>query len=60
MRRSVRGKSNDEEFAEALDIINKLMIQVDNDEIDFYYFDEFWFYTGTLHTLRVARDRQNY
>ena len=40
MRKSVRGKRNDEEFAEALKIINKLMIQADNDEINFYYFDE--------------------
>jgi transposase len=40
VRKSLRGKRNDEEFTETLEVINDLMIQADNNEIDFYYFDE--------------------
>jgi len=40
VRKSLRGKRDDEKFAEALETIKNLMTQADNGEIDFYYFDE--------------------
>jgi transposase len=40
VRKSLRGKRNDEEFYAALKEIKKLINQCDSGEIDFYYFDE--------------------
>jgi len=40
VRKSLRGKRNDEKFTEAIETIKNLMTQSDNGEIDFYYFDE--------------------
>jgi len=40
VRKSLRGKRNDEEFYAALKEIKNLIDQCDNGEIDFYYFDE--------------------
>ena len=40
VRKSLRGKRNDEKFEEALETINNLMAQADSGEIDFYFFDE--------------------
>lgn len=40
VRKSLRGKRNDEEFYAALGKIKALLEQADNGEIDFYYFDE--------------------
>jgi len=48
VRKSLRGKRNDEKFTETFEVINDLTIQADNNEIDFYYFDEPGFNTGTL------------
>ncbi len=40
VRKSLRGKRNEEKFTEALEVIKGLMNQADDGEIDFYYFDE--------------------
>ena len=40
VRKSLRGKRNDEKFEEALEEIHGLMAQADRGDIDFYYFDE--------------------
>ena len=40
VRKSLRGKRNEEQFTEALEVIKGLMNQADDGEIDFYYFDE--------------------
>jgi len=40
VKKSLRGKRNDEEFYAALDQIKALLEQAGNGEIDFYYFDE--------------------
>ena len=40
VRKSLRGKRNDDKFLEALEDINNLLTQADKGEIDFYYFDE--------------------
>ena len=40
VRKSLRGKRNDEKFEEALEEIRSLMAQADRGDIDFYYFDE--------------------
>ena len=40
VRKSLRGKRNDEKFEETLEEIHGLMAQADRGDIDFYYFDE--------------------
>lgn len=40
VRKSLRGKRNDKQFAAALETIKTLIDQADKGEIDFYYFDE--------------------
>lgn len=40
VRKSLRGKRNEEDFREALEEIKCLVEQADKGEIDFYYFDE--------------------
>jgi len=40
VRKSLRGKRNDEKFEETLEEIRSLMAQADRGDIDFYYFDE--------------------
>jgi len=40
VRKSLRGKRNDEAFYAALEEIKNLIDQCDNGDIDFYYFDE--------------------
>ena len=40
VRKSLRGKRDDEQFYKALEDIKLLMDQADKGEIDFYYFDE--------------------
>jgi transposase len=40
VRKSLRGKRDEKQFAEALEVIKGLMVQADKGDIDFYYFDE--------------------